>query len=117
MRITIWGDCPSKKNSRILSLRKNRVMSFPGQYYRHWAQDAAKQLLTVRNFANPRLITLTFHPKSKRKGDLTNKAESILDALVDNGVLLDDNWFLVPKLLLNFGGVDTKNPRVEIEIE
>lgn len=91
-------------------------MSFPGKYYSQWARDAAKQLLQTRNFAGPELITLTFFPKTKRSSDLSNKCESVMDCLVDNGVLLDDNWNIVKKILLVFGGVDKTNPRVEIEI-
>lgn len=118
MRVTILGDCPSKKNSRILSFRGSRPMSFPGKYYSQWARDAKKQLLGKRASIQPvDLITLTFFPKTKRSSDLSNKCESVMDCLVDNGLLEDDNWFVVPKILLNFGGVDKQNPRVEIEIK
>ena len=51
------------------------------------------------------------------KGDLSNKAESIMDLLVDNGVIEDDNWFEVPALASTFGGVDKANPRAEVVIE
>lgn len=56
-------------------------------------------------------------PNSKRKADLTNKAESIMDALVDAGVLEDDNWFVCGDIRLLFGGIDRLNPRAEVEIE
>jgi hypothetical protein len=39
-----------------------------------------------------------------------------MDLLVDNGILKDDSWFIVPKLTLIFGGVDKNNPRAEITI-
>ena len=51
-----------------------------------------------------------------RRADLTNKAESIMDLLVDCKVIVDDSWQEVPRLLLNCGGVDQKNPRVDIWI-
>lgn len=91
-------------------------MSFPGKYYSQWLRDANKQLYKVPYFAKPKLITLTFFPKTKRSSDLSNKMESVMDCLVENGVLLDDNWYEVPHVELIFGGVDKINPRVEIEI-
>jgi len=54
-----------------------------------------------------------FH-STAQKGDLTNKAESIMDLLVDMEVLQDDNWSVVPELRLKFGGVDKHNSRAEI---
>lgn len=93
-------------------------MSFPGKNYRSWHTDASKQLLYQKK---PKIndiyhVEITFYPGTKRKGDLSNKAESVMDLLVDNGFLPDDNWFFVPRLLLNFGGVDKDNPRVEITL-
>lgn len=61
-------------------------------------------------------IELILYPSTKRRADLTNKAESILDLLVDCRIIEDDNWFVVPKVILQFGGVDKTNPRVEITI-
>lgn len=94
-------------------------MSFPGANYRQWHTDASKQLLGKRKHfqADQVQVDLVFYPKTKRAGDLTNKAESIMDVLVDNGILGDDNWYMVPKISLSFGAVDPKNPRVEIEIK
>jgi len=43
-------------------------------------------------------------------------AESIMDFLVDVGVLEDDNYNVVPNLQLIYGGLARSNPRVEIEI-
>lgn len=35
--------------------------------------------------------------------------------LVDNGILEDDNYSIVPELILKFGGVDKNNPHCVIE--
>lgn len=61
-------------------------------------------------------MVLTFFAPDKRATDLSNKAESVMDLLVDNRVIEDDNWFVCPDLHLKFGGVDTLKPRCEIEI-
>lgn len=60
-------------------------------------------------------ITITF--PDKRTADLTNKAESIMDLLVDAYILFDDSHVNVPKLTLRSGGVDKKNAGAEIEIK
>lgn len=66
---------------------------------------------------NIELVELTFYPSTKRRGDLDNKAASILDLLVDCKIITDDSWFIVPKLVLKFGGIDRLNPRAEIYVE
>ena len=111
--ITILGRIPSKKNSRITT-RSGR--SFPSKQYTAWQKDASRQLSInkVQPITNPEYILIEIYAPDKRKADLTNKAESIMDLFVDNGIIADDNWFVVGKVLLNFSGVDVKNPRAVI---
>ena len=52
----------------------------------------------------------------KRKTDLTNKAESVMDLLVDCGVIEDDSWQFVPKLYLSCLGTDKEKPGATIWI-
>lgn len=61
-------------------------------------------------------IKITFTAADKRKADNSNKAESVMDLLVDAGVLADDNWFVVPELNLVFAGVDKEKPQACIMI-
>ena len=61
-------------------------------------------------------IKAVFFAPDRRASDLSNKWESIADLLVDNMIIMDDNWYEVPRVVLMFGGVDKDNPRVEIEI-
>lgn len=65
---------------------------------------------------NIEIIELIFYAKDKRLFDLSNKAESIMDLLVDAGVIEDDNYSFVPELNLKFGGQDKNNPRCEVNI-
>jgi len=119
LKLIINGDCPSKKNSRAFSFRGNRPMSFPGKYYRLWHNDALKQIAIEQPLPllkNVKQIEIKVFAKTKRKSDLTNKAESVMDLLVDAGIIEDDNWFIIPEVRLLFGGVDPENPRVEIKI-
>lgn len=61
-------------------------------------------------------IEITIYAPDKRKADKTNKAESIMDLMVDAGIIEDDNWFVFPELNLKFGGVDREFPRAEVVI-
>lgn len=117
LKFTIHGRVPSKKNQVNIVVRHGKVCKFPSNAYRAWHKDATQQLIGKMFIGGPVAhITLTFFAPDKRRADMTNKAESIMDLLVDNGVLVDDNWFDVPHLVLSFGGIDRADPRVEIEI-
>lgn len=112
-KIVITGETPSKKNSKIISCRGSRPLLFPSSKYVSWHRDALQQIATLEKI-NSKKISLTFFAGNNRKFDLTNKAESIMDTLVDAGLLEDDNYSIVGELLLKFGGVDGQ-PRCEIE--
>lgn len=111
MKIVIYASTPSKKNSRI-NTRSGR--SFPSTKYTAWHKDASLQLRGVKHFDTDRLV-ITFVAGDKRKFDLTNKAESIMDLLVDNGLIEDDNYSVIPELTLRYGGYEKGNPHAIIE--
>ncbi|MBP7118568.1 hypothetical protein KBA63_00630 [Candidatus Woesebacteria bacterium] len=111
-KITIYGNTPSKKNSRI-NTRSGR--SFPSSKYTAWHKEASRQVVGSKPIPNGTILTISFVAGDNRKFDLTNKAESIMDMLVDNGILEDDNYSIVPELILKFGGVDKNNPHCVIE--
>lgn len=124
MKIVLSGRIPSKKNSKRIVMAGNRPMIISSKDYETWHTVASYELRSqVKGSANrirlsgPHKIEIKIFPPNKVKGDLSNKAESIMDLLVDNGVIEDDNWFEVPTLALIFGGVDKANPRAEIVIE
>lgn len=60
-------------------------------------------------------------PASNRAIDVMNPGSVIdkfaADALVELGVLPDDNHKIVPEFRFSFGFVDKDNPRCELEIE
>lgn len=61
-------------------------------------------------------LEMILYAGTKRRGDLSNKFESVADLLVDAGIIEDDNWYVVPKVTMLFGGVDKLSPRAEITI-
>lgn len=81
--------------------------------YREWHENASRQLKGAQKIDSKRLEFHFYFPDN-RKCDLTNKAESVADLLVDNGLLEDDNWHVINDLRMFGECVDKENPRVEI---
>lgn len=98
--------------------RGNRPMMLPSENYMAWHKDQSYVLIKhkIKNPIERCVVELTFFSPDLRAGDLTNKAESIMDLLVDRKFLKDDNWFVVNRLHLYYGGLDRENPRVDIKI-
>lgn len=93
-------------------------MIFPSAAYVQWNKDASRQIVGRPAKPYPRArVTITIFGQTRRASDLTNKAESVMDLLVENRVLEDDDWNCVPEVHLLFGGVEPKNPRAEVFIE
>lgn len=112
--IIIKGRIPSKKNNRVPFIRGGRIMNFPNKNYKTWNEDALWQLKGKPKIPNGSYLTLNFYMPDNRKCDLTNKAESIMDTLIDSGLLEDDSWQVIPVLNLQYQDIDKENPRCEI---
>lgn len=91
-------------------------MRLPSNKHRTWHKEASLQLIGIKPHHEITNVMIQFYAPDRRKTDLTNKAESIMDLLVDCGVIADDNWFEIPSISLSCDGVDPKNPRAEITI-
>ena len=68
----------------------------------------------------PYKFTYTVYPENKRKFDLGNVCPAIQkftdDALIELGIISDDNYKVIPLIEYRFGGIDKDNPRCELEI-
>ena len=115
--MVIKGRIPSKKNSTITMCRNGRALHFPSNPYRTWHKDASSQLIGQKAIPTPCKLIIDFWFPDARKTDLSNKTESIMDLLVDNGIIPDDNCLEIPQLLLIYRGIDRLNPRAEIKYE
>jgi len=120
MKITLQGEVPSKKNSRI-NTKSGR--SFPNQRYMKWHNAVVSQLnymlLTKQliSFEGMKVkMTVTFWHDTLRRRDSDNQLSSILDTLVDAKILSDDNWKVIPEKHI-YDKYEKDNARCEIEIE
>ena len=116
--IVLGGRIPSKKNSKQIIRRGNRSMLVSSRAHSIWHTDSMWQLKEQRTrpMEGKIGIEMMFYFPDKRRADLTNKAESIMDLLVDAGIIEDDNANVCPEVLLRFGGVDRERPRVEVSL-
>lgn len=116
-KMTVAGPIPSKKNSRLTFSRGNKIINIPSNEYAAWNKAARLQLINApRTHKTVVRIALTFFFKTNHRADLSNKAESVMDLLVECLVIADDSWQHIPRLDLISGGIDKLNPRCEIEI-
>lgn len=128
-RLDTVGDTPSKKNSRKLVCRGSRPFSFPSDAHAAWHRANETFLYTasadsaLAGIVWPQLpirgilgIAVDLFPSTARLADCSNKVESVLDFMVDAGIISDDNWREVPMVCVAFNGVDRENPRAAVEI-
>lgn len=118
-KIILKGRIPSKKNRLVRWTAKNgRTFISPDKIYKEWHEMCSWQLKSqkAQPVSEVKSVEIVIYAPDNRKSDLTNKIESIMDLLVDNKIIVDDNWFIVGDMHLKFGGVDKVNPRAEIVI-
>lgn len=118
-KIVVKGRIPSKKNEKISMVRNGKLFIMPSKRFKEWHEQAVWDLKiqNIELIENVERVEIVLYAPDKRRSDLTNKAESLMDLLVDVKILEDDNWFIVGDIHLKFGGVDRENPRAEIFIK
>ncbi len=116
MKIVLFGHVPSKKNSKRIFVNGGRPRVLPSEIHEAWEEEQLLALRRFQRFSGPCQIEITVYAPNRRRGDLDNKASSILDLLCKAGTIQDDNCEIVRELHLFYGGVDKAKPRAEIEI-
>jgi Holliday junction resolvase RusA-like endonuclease len=93
--------------------------AYPNAEYDSW-KNAATWVIRAeargQKIKTPCKITITIYI-AHRGNDGTNILKACEDALVKAQVVKDDSLLHVPVAERRFGGVDKKNPRVEILVE
>ncbi len=102
----ITGRIPSKKNSKRILRVGGRIIVASSKDYTTWQKNHVGDLMKLKYLAskNPVNVTIGFTAGDKRPFDLTNKAESVMDLMVDAGIIQDDNYNVVPSITLKYAG-------------
>ncbi len=106
-KFNLKGETPSKKNSRVTNRSTGRT--FPNLRFVEWHTAAKIQLLAQKRkyehlpIDTDCCITLIFIHGDYTRRDSDNQASSILDLLKDCGIIHDDNWQIVRKIIIKNG--------------
>ena len=96
---TLDGHIPSKKNSRQTNRATGR--SFSSKKYQAW-EPAQMVSLMVQGIPRKKIvkvewISIHFYMETLRGYDISNQLESVMDMMVKYGLILDDNWKVIPR--------------------
>ena len=114
----------SKKNGKQIINRGGRTYLIPSNSHKTWHDNAGHELSIQTSqlrgidlsMGKIRLIEIKFQMGNKYRKDLDNLATSILDLLVDHGIIHDDSIFYVPELSLKYTGYVKDKPCTVITI-
>ena len=123
---------PRKKGDRKWILNQNNyrnthyiTLNNVKKIYKDLVSVAFQGWLLDDNYHNdpkpPFIFTYTLYPDSNRRMDVSNVCSVVdkfaSDALIELGIISDDNHKIVSAINYRFGKVDKENPRVELCIE
>lgn len=111
--------CPiTKKNHQqiIFNRRTGAPMIIPSKEYLQYEKDAHWFMPRCEPIAEPVNVKAVFYMPTKRRCDLVNLQEALLDILVKEQVIVDDNYKIVYSMDGSYVDYDKENPRTEVEI-
>lgn len=109
----------SKKNSQQILINKATGKPFimPSKKYKEYERAAYHRIpLLTYPIDKPVNVKCLFYMPTKRKCDLVNMQEAILDVMVKAGVLADDNYSIVQSMDGSRVLYDKESPRTEVYI-
>jgi len=120
MDIVLFGNTPSKKNSKqiIINKKTGKPMIISNKNYYNWVRDN-KVLFAdteIPKWKYPVEIHIWLYRKSHHRFDWNNISQAITDFLVDVGVIEDDSAEYCIPIYENYY-YDKENPRAEIIIK
>lgn len=119
-RFTIPLQPVTKKNSPRIFIDRGTGRPFvaPSRAYKDYEAQAAWYLRPrpERPIERPVNVRMLFYMPTKRRCDLVNLQEAVLDLLVSAGILADDQASVVASMDGSRVLYDKENPRTEIEI-
>lgn len=88
----------------------------PSERHEAWHGLAFAKVNNTPKIGTATRVQINFWMKDNRRTDLTNQAESIMDLLVDVGIIDDDCWQKTGPVLLNPCGIDKEFPRAVVTL-
>lgn len=120
IELSLKGNIPSKKNSKQIINVRGRHMIISSSDYLKWEKHAvidliwqAKQSGLKESFISCSMIIGICYPDKKRR-DLSNTLEGIMDALVKAKIIKDDCWKVVQSINVYVDKLDCPGVRIEI---
>ena len=129
VKLIYHGTVTAKKNSKqiIRNPRTGRPMLISNRRAKKQENDMAWDLLIQAKdegwpcgedkINSTFQIEINIWNKDRRRRDLDNQTTAILDALVNAQVIPDDSADIVPKIIMEYKGIDAEDPRAEIHIK
>lgn len=119
MKFTILLPPRTKKNhGRIITNpRTKKPMVIPSPEYREYEKNAAWFMPHTETITGRINIKALFYMPTKRRVDLVNLEQALLDVLVKYRVIDDDNCNVVVSMDGSRVLHDKENPRTEVQIE
>jgi len=112
-----------KKKMYYLNLNKYRNWQFHvnNQLKKSFKIEVISRLRQLHPVEPPCKLTYTIYYPTKREFDIDNIGSIVgkftHDALIEAGIIEDDNYKCVAHINYVFGGIDKDNPRCEVVIE
>ena len=117
-RFAIGLNPVTKKNSQkiITNPKTRRPMIIPSEKFREYEHDCAWFMPHCATISQPVNIRALFYMNSRRRVDLVNLEEALLDVLVRYNVIKDDNADIVRSMDGSRVLYDKEHPRTEVII-
>ena len=108
----------SKKNSQqiLTNPKTGRPFIMPSKKYKEYEKDALWFIPKGETISTPVNVKCLFYMPTRRKCDLVNMQEAILDVMVKAGLLADDNYSIVQSMDGSRVFYDKEHPRTEVYI-
>lgn len=118
IKFTIQVAPVTKKNHGQLIINRNtgRPMVIPSKQYLQYEKDAGWFMPRVETIDKPVNVKAVFYMPTRRRVDLVNLQEALLDVLVKYEVLADDNSNIVCSMDGSYVDYDKERPRTEVYI-
>lgn len=118
IRFTIPLQPITKKNHGQIIFRNGKAVYLPSKQYQQYEKDC-KVFIPRPSFCpltGQVNVKAVFYMETRRRVDLVNLLQALLDILVKYGVLGDDNSKIVVSVDGSRVGYDKENPRTVVEI-